>query len=320
MSNPSMPRPTNGITHPALIQFLQTILPPAPNHLPLIYHTPRSSHNQRITRIVLSITPTASIYTHLTPTTAIFLHRPWSLQRQRLHRSTLVLASHQRLDELLTTGYNEVLLRGLGVQGGMEGIVGYKGDPERKMGLVGRLPTRIPLRDGENDGGEEDRQDGEERAGFADWVDRIRREFPDVEITPPLLVPLDADIDSFLPPPMDPPLYIACMNAFDPEIIDRAITAAASLSHSQPDTTTTTLGETAPFHPSQIIYLTGQPRAPGLAHAGQTGIRPLFAGHRGAEAWAIRYLAGRLRAEWGGEEGHGVEVVVVDEPEEVVMR
>lgn len=369
-----MSPPTTGISHTALIQFFNSILPPAPNHLPLIYHSPRLPNHQqqqhhqaqqqpRITRIILSITATPSIYPLITPTTALFLHRPWNLVRRLLHRSTLVLTSHQRLDELLTTGYNEVLLRRLGVEGTMQGIVGYKGDPERKIGLVGRLPVRVIPREGEDEGRREYGEGGEVgRSTFEDWLDAIRHEFPDVETptrTPNRPSLTEEPKDSLLPatttmtinpelvpgPPQQsqpPPLYIACMNAFDPETIDRAIAAASALSLSHrdtgcpPDTTTATTTTAAaaaaanpPFHPSQIIYLTGQPRPLGLAHAHRTGIRPVFAGHRGAEAWAVRYVADCLRCqEWGdgkgegdGEgDGGGVEVLVVDEPEEVVPR
>ncbi|KAJ9127678.1 hypothetical protein QFC24_001088 [Naganishia onofrii] len=291
---------------------------------------------------------------------------PWNLVRRLLHRSTLVLTSHQRLDELLTTGYNEVLLRRLGVEGTMQGIVGYKGDPERKIGLVGRLPVRVPPLEGDDEGRREYGEGGEVgRATFEDWLDAIRHEFPDVETPSPPSLTEEAK-DSLLPttttttmpinpepvpnpPPQSqpPPLYIACMNAFDPETIDRAIAAASALSLSHCDTAITTSSNTTttdttaaaaaaatpaatnpPFHPSQIIYLTGQPRPLGLAHAHRTGICPVFAGHRGAEAWAVRYVADCLRCqEWGGVgkgegdgEGGGVEVLIVDEPEEVVPR
>ena len=123
------------IRQPELIHFLNELLPPAAEHLPLIYHTSRS--RPLVTEVILSITPTQGPYAALKPSSAIFLHRPWGLDRSRLFPSTVVLSSHQRLDELLTTGWNKALLSRVGVVEPYSGIVGYKQDPERKMGLVG---------------------------------------------------------------------------------------------------------------------------------------------------------------------------------------
>lgn len=264
-SHPSAP--PRHLTHATLTAFLHTLLPAAPTHLPLIYHTPRT-HHIPITRIVLSITATPGIYPLLHPGTALFLHRPWDLDRRRMKPSTLVLTSHQRLDELLTTGYNMPLLQRLGVQETMAPIVGYKGDPERKIGLVARLAGK--------------------GVSLGDWIDRIHEEFHGLES---VTRPTSEEQDTY-----PAPRYIACMNAFEPAVIDRALAAAQSLSPDQR------------IDPQQIIYLTGQPRPLGTTYAAERRIPCLFTGHRRAEVWAVNYLAGML-----SEGFDGVEVLVVDE-------
>lgn len=195
--------------------------------------------------------------------------------------STLVLASHQRLDELLTTGHNVPLLQRLGVVGRMEPIVGYKGDPDRKIGLVARLPA------------------SDDETPLDQWIQRIHTEFQGLES----VVPATSDDRSTYPHPR----YIACMNAFEPEVINRALDAVRAL-------TTPTDG---PVNPSQVIYLTGQPRPLGTQHADQVRMPCVFTGHRRAEAWAIGYLAGMVE-----EAFRGLEVVVVDEEaeEEEIQR
>lgn len=264
-------------THATLTACLHALLPAAPSHLPLIYHTPRT-HHIPVTRIILSITATPGIYPLLHPGTALFLHRPWDLDRRRIKASTLVLASHQRLDELLTTGYNVPLLTKLGIEAGVAGeqmmapIVGYKGDPERKIGLVARLP-------------------GQGLVSLGAWIDRIHDEFHGLEAVRP---PTPVEQDTY-----PTPRYIACMNAFEPGVIDRALAAAQSLSPHQP------------IDPQQIIYLTGQARPLGTMYATERRIPCLFTGHRRAEVWAVNYLAGILRQEF-----EGVEVLVVDEESE----
>ncbi|KAJ9102610.1 hypothetical protein QFC19_004719 [Naganishia cerealis] len=296
------------VSHTALTAFFCSLLPPAPSHLPLVYHSPHRPP-PAITRVVLSITATPGVYPYLSsPTTALFLHRPWSLDRRKLSRSTLVLASHQRLDELLTTGHNEVLMRRLGVQGEMVPIVGYKNDPERKMGLVGRLPVGYTVQKDKNTDTDADADaDADDAAqadpSFDDWLRIIRNEFPHAESH------LQGPPSNGDPVTAPTPQYIACMNAFDPEIITRVIASASLLS---PSASSPTTSSSIAFHPSQIIYLTGQSRPLALAHAQALGIRVVTTGHREAEAWAIRFLQGAVEREW---RGMGIQVVVVDEEE-----
>lgn len=257
------------LTHATLAAFFNLLLPAASTHLPLLYHTPRQT--KPITRLILSVTATPGIYPLLSPTTALFLHRPWDLDRRKMKPSTLVLASHLRLDELLTTGYNQVLLRRFGCGEPMKGIEGYKGDPERKIGLVARLPGDLALEV---------------------WIRKIHEEFEGLEsVVPETLVDQEAH-------PI--PRFIACMNAFEPDTIDRALDAVRSLEISIQE----------PATPSEIIYLTGQPRPLGTTHVQQLGMPCIFTGHRRAEAWAVRYLAGMV------QQGFGIEVVVVDEEAE----
>ncbi|KAK7179391.1 hypothetical protein DPSP01_010388 [Paraphaeosphaeria sporulosa] len=152
------PRPT----HAAITAFISSLLPPKPTDVNLLYHVPRhpryTPDTARVDQIVLSVTPTPGVYDLIgyappsghrprgetvprLPRTLCFLHRPFALDRRRVRRDTLVLASHTSFDEHLTVGWNVALAGLLGVDAGTsECVQGYK-DPERKMGIVGTTAT-----------------------------------------------------------------------------------------------------------------------------------------------------------------------------------
>ena len=50
------------------------------------------------------------------------------------------------------------------------------------------------------------------------------------------------------------------------------------------------------------VYVTGQIRKPGVAAAGQAGVRVLAVGQDRAEAWGLRHLGRMVQAEWSGVE------------------
>lgn len=146
---------------------MSTLLPPKPHDISLLYHTPRhpryNPDTARIDQIVLSVTPTPGVYEYISydpprdspqqhhgemaprlPRTLCFLHRPFALDRRRVRRGTLVLASHTSFDEHLTVGWNVALAGVLGVDiRSSECVQGYKGDAERKIGIVGRVGTGV---------------------------------------------------------------------------------------------------------------------------------------------------------------------------------
>lgn len=142
-----MPLPT----HAAVTRFVATLLPFKENDVPLLYHVPRRRRYDAelafIDRIVLSITPTPGVYpfightnTHHPPRTLCFLHRPWQLDRRAVRGETLVLSSHTSFDENLTVGWNPPLATRLGmVEENLFCVKGYKGDAERKIGIVGAI-------------------------------------------------------------------------------------------------------------------------------------------------------------------------------------
>jgi len=77
---------------------------------------------------------------------ALFLHRPWGLDRARLPKTMSVLSSHRTFDEQLTTGWNLLLAKKLKFQyETLVCLVGYKSEPERTIGLVGKLNVDQPL-------------------------------------------------------------------------------------------------------------------------------------------------------------------------------
>lgn len=151
------PRPT----HSAITSFISSILPAKPNDVQLLYHVPRQPRyhpeHARVDQIVLSVTPTPGVYDLIgyappkdgvarrgemaprLPRSLCFLHRPFTLDRRRVRRGTLVLASHTSFDEVLTVGWNPALAAQLGMDSGSsECVQGYKGDAERKIGIVGQ--------------------------------------------------------------------------------------------------------------------------------------------------------------------------------------
>ncbi|KAF2440355.1 hypothetical protein P171DRAFT_435167 [Karstenula rhodostoma CBS 690.94] len=152
------PRPT----HAAITAFITSLLPPKPTDVNLLYHVPRhpryTPDTARVDQIVLSVTPTPGVYDLIgyapprgphrgemaprLPRTLCFLHRPFALDRPRVRRGALVLASHTSFDEHLTVGWNVALAGALGVDvGASECVQGYKGDAERKIGIVGPTAT-----------------------------------------------------------------------------------------------------------------------------------------------------------------------------------
>lgn len=144
-----MPLPT----HAAVTRFIASLLPIKENDVPILYHVPRRRRYDAelalIDRIVLSITPTPGVYSFVgntenyhSPRTLVFLHRPWQLDRRAIREETLVLASHASFDEQLTTGWNPPLAMRLGMaRENWFCVKGYKGDAERKIGIVGPTST-----------------------------------------------------------------------------------------------------------------------------------------------------------------------------------
>jgi putative NIF3 family GTP cyclohydrolase 1 type 2 len=125
-----------------------TTLPAAPQALPPL------PNNTPVSHLTISIKPTPGFYESVTKAKSgtsrhtsplAFVHRPWGLEWRALPRGTTVLASHTGFDECLTVGWNVQLARQLGVDIGAEGaesekcvcLKGYKGDEERRIGLVG---------------------------------------------------------------------------------------------------------------------------------------------------------------------------------------
>jgi putative NIF3 family GTP cyclohydrolase 1 type 2 len=148
-------------THSAVTRFIASILPPKENDVARIYHAPRTSlynpDTALVEQLVLSITPTPGVYSRIEqptrrrrlhnqplsqwlPRTIAFLHRPFDLEPKNLRNGTLVLASHTSFDENLTVGWNPALAEQLGMCADASlCIKGYKGDAERKIGMVGQV-------------------------------------------------------------------------------------------------------------------------------------------------------------------------------------
>lgn len=137
-----LPNSSTRSTHHALSQFLSSFFPARAKDVPFHYHIPRSPTYEPSTaytiHVVLSITPTSGVYGTLNRYSLCFLHRPFGLDRRRVPQSAVVLSSHVGFDEVLTVGWNTALATRLGMSiPDCACVQGYKGDPERRIGIVG---------------------------------------------------------------------------------------------------------------------------------------------------------------------------------------
>lgn len=186
-----------------------------------------------------------------------------------MRRGTLVLASHTFFDELLIVGYNAVLAARLGMDIATSVCIkGYKGDAERKIGIVGIL-----------------------RASRRMLLDCIEAEFEELEF-------LHCGGDGVRDEDVEI-RAVAIMNAFHEDevgrvvdtvahISDPLITSASVPSNTQSDASISVLGK-------HILYLTGQPRESGLEAAKLVGMTVACVGHRKAEDWGIGYLTQQMQ-------------------------
>lgn len=250
-------------------QYLASFFPKRARDVPWLYHEPRnvrySPAAAPVTRIVCSITPTAGVYTAMhaarTPPPLVFLHRPFTLNRKRVPRGANVLSSHVGFDEVLTTGWNEALARRLDLYTGEDAVCiqGYKGDPDRRIGLVAAFRTP---------------------ANLGTVSDRIKREFGQWDA----VYGADVANESHMSQPVS---VVAIMNAFHPDEVQRVAEAALSK------------GWISDINGgNSIVYLTGQAREPGLLAAQEKKMKVFCVGHRSCEEWGIRYIASELRQEF----------------------
>ncbi|KAK6008356.1 hypothetical protein QM012_000259 [Aureobasidium pullulans] len=250
-------------------QYLASFFPKRARDVPWLYHEPRNARYSPaaapIARIVCSITPTAGVYTAMhatrTPPPLVFLHRPFTLDRKRVPRGATVLSSHVGFDEVLTTGWNEALARRLDLYTGEDAVCiqGYKGDSDRRIGLVAAFRTP---------------------ANLGVISDRIKHEFGQLDAV------YGADVENEIDMAR-PVTVVAIMNAFHPDEVQRVAEAALSK------------GWISDINDGDsIVYLTGQAREPGLLAAQEKKMKVFCVGHRSCEEWGIRYIASQLKQEF----------------------
>lgn len=162
-------------------------------------------------------------------------------------------------------GWNVALARRLDIDvDGAICIKGYKGEPERKIGLVGRLRTPTAL---------------------SVIVDTVRREFNGQgELHEHVPVGPEGEDPSSSSSKIE---VIAIMNAFHAEEVDRVMDVASDAKW---------VGDVGDG--SQVLYLTGAAREPGLEAAARVNMPAVCVGHRACEEWGISYLAEVMRRRW----------------------
>lgn len=263
--------PANTPTHAEIAAFIQGFLPPQANvnEVPLLFHTPRhplyAPERQRTLRLIFSVTPTAAVYKALNdpdvPQAPVcFLHRPWTLDRRHVRRGSVVFASHNAFDANLTVGWNEALASRLALRlDSAICIQGYKGDPERKIGLVAQL---------------------REPAALGSLAASVSQEFAGAG---QLYAPSEADQRT----PDGRVEVVAIMNAFHQDEIDRVLEATRVAGWIRKDD-----------DGRRLLYLTGAARDYGLEAAGRVTMPAYCVGHRACEEWGIRYLVKQARLTW----------------------
>ncbi|KAK8113562.1 hypothetical protein PG984_014088 [Apiospora sp. TS-2023a] len=284
--------------------FLQSLLPVRQGDVAFDYHTPRSRFfnpgTARPAHVILSITPTAGFYDALTKAASQtprspplgFLHRPWELDRKRVPRGTTIVSSHKAFDEVLTVGNNAVLAAKLGMDMGKAGIIqGYKGDPDRTIGIVGPLATataRAMLKSQL----ETEFESFEGVFGFEADDDAEGKDGKEE------LATSENNHDT---------RCVAIMNAFHPEEVDQVagLAVGMGLAPSLEDC-------------RGVLYLTGAVREPGLEAARKKGMAVVCVGHRTCEEWGIRHLARVSRERWPGLQVR--EVLEAEEARVVVKK
>ncbi|KAF2233251.1 hypothetical protein EV356DRAFT_503840 [Viridothelium virens] len=288
-------------THTQISSFLSGFLSPTSHDLPFHYHHPLhplyNPSNNPVRHLVLALHPSITTYHLLSqPHTAAFLHRPFSLNRRRIRRGNLVLASHTAFDAALTVGYNIHLASHLGLdveRGESRCVQGYKGDAERKIGIVGLLdrPESVVVMLGRVRG-----EFGGEGELFLPPVSG-RNVVADAKIEAETAV-----VDQQAQGLSDRQIKVlAIMNAFHAEEVRRVIDVSVEARW--------TAAESAG---KEILYLTGAARPYGLEAAAAHDMSAFCVGHLACEKWGIRFLADRMR-----EEFPGLDVQEIYEEEEI---
>ncbi|KAI1329028.1 hypothetical protein F5Y16DRAFT_131756 [Xylariaceae sp. FL0255] len=249
---------------PNLANFLQSIFPVRSGDTQFYYHSPRRATSSEFSHVVLSVTPTPGLYTAISNSPCqsplTFLHRPWKLDRKHLPSGATVLSSHKGFDEVLTVGANTALASSLGIALKDSIVIqGYKGSPDRTIGIVGPLVSPVPRRD---------------------LLDSIATEFVTTEGHFGFDQPRGDAGDK-------PITTVAIMNAFHPDEVDRVVAAAQAIG----------TVSAVPVS-SGILYLTGAVREQGLQAALAREMAVVCVGHRACEEWGIRHLAKILTNEW----------------------
>jgi putative NIF3 family GTP cyclohydrolase 1 type 2 len=197
-----------------------------------------------------------------------------------LQHGTLVLSSHVRYDELLTTGWNEALADEHHVSSSSSGndhassttspkricIQGYKDDPERRIGLIGTIKAS-------------------HTSSIADYAACLSEAFQGHEF-----LHLDSPSSSDKAAGSTQIKAVASLNAFTPEIIDRIQDSLATLDSD---------GGNNKIQPSEVLCLTGAARELGINAAKELGFSVIAVGHKRCEF-------------------EGLEVVVLENEEEPV--
>lgn len=141
---------------------------------------------------------------------------------------------------------------------------GYKGDPDRKIGLVAKLGKPTSLNS---------------------MVTAIRGEFGGIgDVFPTTATGVQSNGEK----PEGSMIHVlAIMNAFHAEEIDRVLDAA----HSAEWIDDSKDG-------ASVLYLTGEARDYGLEAISKVNMPAVCVGHRACEEWGIRYLAAETRKRW----------------------
>ncbi|KAK3063669.1 hypothetical protein LTS18_013710, partial [Coniosporium uncinatum] len=241
--------------------LIRSLLPTLETDVQFLYHVPRyrsyDATQTQATNVIVSVTPTAGVYSRLRPGTVCFLHRPFLLDRRRVPPGALILASHTAFDEVLTTGYNVPLAARLGMRlKDAVTIKGYKGNPGRRIGIVGRVANDFDgvsplMKDTDLAKPHVRPRDDVQSVLHSDLCSKIQKEFDGPK---EWFRGSEEDCWSHLVHERDDIGILAIMSAFDQEVVGRVNEVKRQMGWDGWSSWST-------------LYLTGQPREAGLKAA-----------------------------------------------------
>jgi putative NIF3 family GTP cyclohydrolase 1 type 2 len=265
-------------THADVTRFIATLLPPKDLDVSRLYHVPPTpgydAEKAVVDQILLSVAPTPGVYASLGyMRDETNVNAQGARANRRLPRTLCFLHRPYTLDRINVrrgtlvlsshTAFDEIL------------TVGWNTPLAERLGMD--VAGSVCVQGYKGDAARKIGIAGEISVLRDVLLSRIKEEFGQMELAHDGL--------------SDEIKAVAIMNAFHEDVVRRVLDVALERGWAAAD-------DLAPG--KHVLYLTGQPRVGGLETAKALGMTIACVGHRQAEDWGIRYMAGRLRSAFPG--------------------